>query len=1071
MSFEKYISVYDGGAEGINLRPMGKAFSVDFDLDVKDNKNYRLFTVGETEAFYQWKNEPNCPARYQTLSDALDSTHAEKSQFCVDFSSKKCEKFVRRIYKKLMCNPVILAYRPLLDPSDEWEFGIFAKGENVKVEKDGFLRMRVDIRYKKDGVSPLETVLPPDEVHIIDFPEGTYESKRLSKIITPPNDKISSMGIWIEGINYSGNVYIERPFVINKGFHLIPDFCVPVPNKEYFNWTAQNLSRAEWPEFRVKLNGEIIHEGEIFERCHRHSEWALDLPKDLLKNKNTLSYELISNYHDPIPYNIYSVGITEQKGGVFSVISTSYAGISGKNAYVLVKTGIDNAKVSVTYESENLSGKDSYVFEKKGLHGIRIACKNPCSDAKFILTCNEITEKCTIPVIVERKDDNVIVGSGDMVYINQNLSDTEEYLSWYLSEYVGNFLTIRPVYRWSGSRVINPEVWELVSRVLNELDIKYVIMADGRELPGLNCNPSDDMLSGDNYLGRQEHERDGKAYYWGVRDGSLSDTQKQYNDMLTQMRKEYPENCQLPPVDCAYHENEVYPAVDPYYSRDVKEVSKETIERIKGWKKTSRHTGPSHMYKYMYEAGFKWLGTETMYSNIEMQMAFLRGFAKCVDMKLFGVHHAVQWSTAPHDEPEKYRRFRLALYLSYMLGATDINTEEGLWRLEEFFSTFHRFTEPCIELTKQHQDIYKYIQTHTREGKFYTPMALLHGRLDGTIGFGKGYTWGCYDMENMDAEESWDLIKVFYPDSALVNEYIYKLPCPKDRPLGYYSKTPDGNIDIIPVEYGDKVYKDYRAMAFMGYNLAEEKDLNDLKAYVENGGKLLLTRAHLSDTTNLYDVKDGKLSFGETPLSFTKGKPEFCEATVNGISIKVCTNADVPDKVLAKTDDGLPLVCEYNLGKGTVIMFNTSAYPAHKAIRSLYEKELKNLMDYSTSYEKIWVSTDDAVETAVYDTEDNRHIYILAVDWYNNPDNERRAKLRANGFEYEILLPFGTMIKCVSNEKISVWCTSENGDVLAVTDDGIRVQGIGKAEFIIAENGKTKNVSVDFSKETIQIIK
>ncbi len=1070
MGFEKYIPVYDGGDEGVNLRPMGKAFVAKFDFDVKENKNYRLFTTGESEMFYQWKNEPHYPANYQDISDAFDSIHAEKSRFCVDLSSRKPEKFVRRIYKKLMCDPVILAYRPLVNPSIEWDFGIFVKGEDVKVEKDGYLRMRVDVRYKKEGVSPLETVLAPDETHIIDFPRGTFDSTRLSKTITPPNDKISSMGIWIEGINYSGKVYIERPFVMNAGYQLIPDFTSPVPNKENFNWTGQNISRREWPEFRVKLNGETIFEGEVFERCHRHSEWALDLPKDLLKDKNTLSYELISDYHDPLPYNIYSVGITEQKGGVFSVISTSYAGVAGGSAYVLVRTGVDNAKIDVTYENENISGKDSYSFEKCGLHGIKLSCKSPCANAKFTLTCNGIKKDCVIPVIVERKEDNVLLGTGDMVYINQNLADTEEYLCWYLSEYVGNFLTIRPTYRWCGTRVINPEVWELVSRVLNELDIKYVIMADGRELPGLNCNPSDDMLEGENYLGRQEHERDGKAYYWGIRDGSLTDTQKQYNDMLTQMRKEYPENCQLPPTDCAYFGNEVYPAVHPYYSRDVKEVSKQTIERFKTWKKTNRHTGPSNMYKYILEAGFEWLGAETMYSNIEIQLAFLRGLAKCVDMKSFGVHHALQWSSAPHDDPAKYSRFRLALYLAYMLGATDINTEEGLWRLEEFFSKFHRFSEPCIEYTKQHQDLFKYILTHSREGKFHTPLAVLHGRLDGATGFIKGCTWGCYDMDSMDSEESWDILKVFYP-SAKVSEYFLLMPCPDNEPLGFYSGTPQGNIDIIPIEYGKDVYKDYRAMAFMGYNLAEDSDLKTLESYVKNGGKLLLTRAHLTDTTNLYDIKDGNLTFGETPLCFTKGKPEFCDSSVNGVSLKVCTNAITPDKVLQQTDDGLPLVCEYNLGKGTVIMFNTSAYPAHKAICKLYEKELKDLMDYAVGAEKIWVKADEKVEFTVYDTETNRHIYLLAVDWYNDPNKMRNAKLISNGFEYNVEIPFGVMLKCVSNGEKTVWCNTENGDVLSVSNDEIKVQGTDTAEFTIAENGTLKNITIDFTKETVQVIK
>lgn len=1068
MRFEKYIHVFKS-EEGVNLRPKGKEYVTEFELDVKEDKNYRLFTVGETQSFCWWKNEPHNPAWYQDISDALDTKHANCAQFCLDFSSQKKEGYPKRLYKKLMCDPVILAYRPLINPESTWEFGVYATGKHIEIAKDGYLRMRIDVRYKKEGVSRLETVLPPDETHIIDFCKGKFDFTRISKQVTLKSDELSSIGIWIEGLKYSGKLYLESPFMMNTGFQLLPDFVPAVPNKEAFNWTGQNISRKEWPEFRVKLNGKTIFEDAVFERCHLHSEWAIDIPKKLLKKKNKLSYELISDYHDPLPYNIYSVGIIEQKGGEFSVISTSYAGVENKNAYVLIRTGKDNAKVFVNYENENLTGEKDYTFKKAGLHGIKLLCKNACTHAKFTLSCNKTAVECEIPVIVKRKEDHVLLGTGDMVYINQNIADTEEYLSWYISEGVGNFLTIRPVYRWCGTRTINPKVWELVTRVLNELDIKYVIMTDGRELPGLNCNPDDKMLAGKNYVGRQNHERDGKAFYWGIRDGKLTDTQMQYNDMLTQMRKEYPENSQFTPIDCAYFGNEVYPAVTPYYSHDVKEVREQTVQRLKEWKTGTRHTGPSHMYKYLLDAGYTWLGAETMYSNLEMQMCMLRGLAKCKGIDSFGVHHALQWSTAPHDDEAKYRRFRLALYLSYMLGATDINTEEGLWRLEEFFAKFHRFTKPCIAYTKQHQDLYKYIQTHAREGKFHTPVALIHGRLDGTVGWGKGSPWGLYGFGESDFENSWDLIRIFYPN-ALVNNQIYALPCPEDKPVGFYSGTPFGNIDILPIEYANDSYKDYNAVIFMGYNLAQTEDFDHLMDYARQGGTVLLTRAHLTTTSNLDDVKGGKLEFLNTPMSFTNGEPEFIESCYKGISLKVCTNAKPASEILAKTDDGLPLVLKYKVSEGNVILFNTSEYPAHRAIKDLYENKIKNISKAAILKEPAWVKADETVEFSVYKTENTTHIYFLAVDWFHNPNKMRAATLVLNGTEYKVDVPFGTMIKCVINKNQAVWSCGENGDVLQVSDFGMKLQGTGVCDFVIAKDGKMHKVTVDFNDAPIKTI-
>ena len=58
-----------------------------------------------------------------------------------------------------------------------------------------------------------------------------------------------------------------------------------------------------------------------------------------------------------------------------------------------------------------------------------------------------------------------------------------------------------------------------------------------------------------------------------------------------------------------------------------------------------RHTGPSVMFKYFYQAGYDFLGAETMYGSMEPIMAFLRGASLSYGKREMGVHHAVQWSS------------------------------------------------------------------------------------------------------------------------------------------------------------------------------------------------------------------------------------------------------------------------------------------------------------------------------------------------------------------------------------------------------------------------------------------
>ena len=55
MVFESFKEIYKSD-EGATLRAGGKAWSVEASFAPKENKNYRLFTVGETEQFYLWKN-------------------------------------------------------------------------------------------------------------------------------------------------------------------------------------------------------------------------------------------------------------------------------------------------------------------------------------------------------------------------------------------------------------------------------------------------------------------------------------------------------------------------------------------------------------------------------------------------------------------------------------------------------------------------------------------------------------------------------------------------------------------------------------------------------------------------------------------------------------------------------------------------------------------------------------------------------------------------------------------------------------------------------------------------------
>lgn len=1070
MSFEVYSQFYDGGDRGTTLRPHGARAEFHFTAAPQGDTRYRLFTVGETTQYYMWKDEPDGPYGYRAIADALDQAHALRDRFCLNFSSKKEEVYTKRIYKKVMWPPV-LSYLGMNPVPNGWRVGLVATAKGLRVAEGGFLQLRVDIRLKKPGVSRHAVAGAPDQRILLPIPTGSYTGRLLEKEITIPHET-AHVGVFVEGKDYAGELYIEQPFLSADGQNLLPCFDQDVADKEKFSWTGQFLSQKEWPVFRVRLNGKTVFTGEVFERSHRYSEWEIELPARLLREENTLTYELLSDYHDPLPYTIYEAGLLSQPDAPVSILSVSSVAPVGGFARVLLRTAKPNTRVRVAPLSPALGGAGEYLFKEKGLHGLCLPCLSPAARAAFTVSAGHTVQQGEVGGILEKQDDGVITGSGDMIYVCQKQEDMEEYLSWYLSQQVGDLVTVRPAYRWSGTRTLNRPLWRWFSRLMDELRLKYVLMVDGREMPGLAAQPTNEEMAGEGYLGRQDHERDNMQFYGGITK-LTTPTAEQAANLMQLAWQEDPAHVRGSCNDHAYlcKGESLFGMTDRDRPRDTVACHGQVISQLQETRTegATRHTGPSCCFKYLHEGGYDWLGAETMYSTMEPLLAFLRGLAKDKEMPAWGVHHAVQWSSSPHAAPEHARRLRLALYGSYMLGATDINTEEGYWHMEEYYEHHHRFDPVCINHLRHQQDFYRYTSSHTRQGRFYTPYAFLHGRDDGINFFNPDMTWGILEKQTL-AEDSWGLLKTVYPQ-AKTGSCLYLHGCPTDRPLGFHTSTPYGNADIIPIEGREETLGDYRALILLGYNRMTGADAEKLLACVKNGATLLLSRAHLSDSTSIEAVRRGALTFSPCALSFAAGEPVFCEAHLGKKALSLCQNAAPADEVLLRTDEGQPLLCRYRVGKGSLLLFQTKEYPAQEALRPAYEQAMLALVGDTVAAEPVWAETGDDVSFTAYRQADgSTHLYFLAVDWYRPEAGIRTATLRLGQARYPVSMPFGVMLKCVTDGRRAAWAESEAGEVLSLGEAGVRVQGTGSVTFCLAEGGVIRRVAVDFSTNPIQTI-
>ncbi len=1052
-----------------------KECTFEFDAQNLDKSaHHRLYMTIEDRMSPIFKDEPYGDKIYQMIEDSLNPDEAELDRYCLDMSEKKPRPFMKcAVVKRLWNgNPADGLYGFKKAINNIWDFSIFAKAENLKIEEGGYLRIRFESWDIKKGVDPHITAAQPDHTVLVDIAQGSYPYTKFGKDIEIDCNSTACVVMYVEGENYSGNVYLERPSLsASNGVNVIPKFDVAVPSKhERYrepNWLGMNLAKKEWPVFRMEINGKVFFQDETFLRIHRYSPVEIQIPDDYIEDSNVIKVKYISDYHDTVPVAIREVKILEKEKAPFHIHYAPENAVIGKEIHLLVETEKDNMAFSI--KSETLALVKDYSFENKGLHVVSLTADVYHNNMEFTLISDGYEVKKVIRKAIIRPEDNVTVGSGDLIYVdNSDLQAVCDYIEWAITNKTHNLITIRPAYRWGGQRTINPKVWEKFCEICNDMGINFVHMTDGRDLPGIHCNPHPDMLTGERFLGIQQHERDGHAFYWGYRPQVAHPIAESWFDITARLYRENP----LTTYYCSGGHVISYDKVKGYMLTkyincrpDMKDAHTNAIRTLKNIKRIdTRHTGPSVMFKYLYEAGWDWAGAETMDSATETLLAFMRGAAKAYGKDRTGVHHAVQWSTRPHDTEERYRRFMLANFVSYLQGATEINTEEGLWFLECQYTFHNRFSPACVNHSDMQRKLFEFIQSHSRTGRYYTPTAFVHGRYDGWFGFGSSNNiFGMENIKRADPENGWELLNVFYPLCAInkggVTGYY---PEGHGKPIGLVSGTPRGNVDVVPIEKSD--FSEYKLVIFTSYNCAENTDMDRMFDFVAKGGTLVATPMHFSDITYRPDIIANKVNIIDCTLTnaIFEGQPVF----VNNM----CVNLSPKAKIIEKSENGLPLIVEIPVGEGKVVLVNKLRYPGNPEIMPLYKQLIIKLNNEVHEKDFANVLCGEDVQFTRYIQDDgSMHIYITPVDWYNSPDSTRRATLKVGEELYDLKLTFGEITKITVKDSVAVWCADSDFDVVSVNP--VKVQGEGETTVFIAKGGKVEQIKIKIGKEPVKTIK
>ena len=1056
----------------------GKSFSFDFAYTPEAHKEHRIFFTGEVDNFYYWKSEYGCTPIYKRIDESLVPGTIGPWGL----------KFVGADYPIIACHkitwPPVLGYLGLKNHTDQWNCGVSAKAANFRLLDGGYLHLTVEIHNKRPGVFIKQANFRPDRTFTIDIPEGTYDLTDFSATLELPDSEVANIHYYLEGEKFEGEVIFEDPHLISSnGYNVMPHFGRDTAQyASLFNWYGVNLSKTEWPAMRINLNGQVVFDDEFFERCHRYSEKEITLPENaLVDGTNHVEFTLTSDWFGAIPYRLHEVGIVSEDKNSFDLVACPEIVTAGK-VFGLLLDLRNPTTLTIDTEAEVIS---SLTFPEAGLQVLQLKCDKLCNDLSITLSDGITTQSATVRRVIEREEDNIVTGTGDMIYIDQNTENSLNYFKWYKSNHIGDLLTIRPTYRWSGFRVRNDEMWHKMVTLMNALGMKYSHMLDCREPPGYCGNPSVDELGAETgnpsgFLGRQLHERDGAYCYWGDAFHTSDFWENNYNyeaeiffDICNRYVFNDPEHAgaEFNPEDWFDDGKRFWRCHDPRLPADMEAQAKGVLNSLRTIRrKSTRHTGPAIMFKYFCQTGYSWIGAETMDSPTEFLLAALRGAAEAYHVPTVGVHHALQWSSSPHADERRYRRYRLALYVSWMQGSHEHNTEEGLWHMEEYFEAHHRHGIAAKSHLKMQQDFNRYIHSHSRQGRLRANVGILYGRYDGFPCFGGGLIWGRNARTgfhpDFDAEQSWHIPRnSFYPHGTKFHATSHQGKF--DGPIGLVSCNPRGCFNIVPVE---EDWIDYPFLAAFGYNKAEYADLDRLLGKVKAGATVLLTLGHLTCTTDRAAIESYDLSFINHPIFKAMGfdGTPVCETgAYNGASLPLGKNLTVSDEeVLVRADNGEALVVEKKVGEGSILFFNTLYYPANEAIKDLYIQYFEGRSDAVCDAEAVFPVTGKDTQGVVYDLPDGTQaVYFIAVDWWNDPEAIRTPKLRINGVHYDVELPFGVMKKALVSSGTAVLCQSESADVLRFTDNGFVAQGEGVEEFLIFRDGQTSSVTVDFTDE------
>ena len=969
---------------GKRVIQVGDSVSADVTFHCSQNENTRKYLRivggGQLPGRFKERGETLFRDMEYQIDDCLDSLQTKRDRYALCLQSEG-ESFEQCAYNRIAGERL---------GAGRLEMEVYAQSENLQLFEDGYVGVELQVYYPKPGRNPQDIYDVPDTVLVTVLPSGTYSYKKFKYAFTLTEEPATVL-LKVGGKSFSGLCWLEAPIIRSAGNTIDNLAFTPYdqrPDKVNY-WVGVNLVSKCWPVWSLKFDGKGIFNGKVFDRASNVADFYIPLP-DNLPEKGKITLILKDEAHKGhVPYEMISMEIIEESANDFEIVSLPHYVAIGDTAGVLIEINKPGIELVLTSNGHYEWLPQSLYFTDTGLYVLRLRACEVGTDIPVTVSDGKEERTVCISSILHRQGQRVYLSSGDEIYIDKVPAVYDYFFKWYFKSRLGNWYQFRPSYQWSGFRQVDDKVMSRYFQLLNEMSVPFAWQVEGRTLAGGGINPSLSLLYSPMFKGKQAHENDGGYYYWQhfQDEGLFTDIRARYLPLGGIFAKHRP----------IYTDKGKFVHYDPYGAKDMADGAETFVRHLAGSRGESiRHTGPSTMFRYLFQAGYQWAGAEQMYGPEETIMSALRGASRAYGKQDYGSLHAMQWGSSPFTTPEHALRLYLSLATAYMHGSSHLNTEEALW-------TDEYANDRYSESGKQHQyaqnQMLDYIETHSRLGKLKTNIAVLQGRNCSWKCFGRTSMWSQkgekwqFDKVN----ESFDLLHVFYPDNILD-------AC---APEGWFTLTPYGSVDILPIEADDRVMQQYRVLVFLGWNTFHADDFRRIRRFVEQGGTLVLSAAHLNKN----------LQPDEVP-AFPENDQEIC-------------------LLLGDNYRSLKSKTEIDRGKGRVIYYPQVLYPSESGIRADYEKTLHELAEAEVVNEvaKGYAKVDQKVSFTVWDTPLKRTIYFLNIDWASGQKMHQAELMLGNKH-------FSVNVRPYQLETLHIACglavlpLSNTTDILSIEKDG-----------------------------------